>query len=128
MEIPHPPAARPSSFSREQVYRTNFARRASGVSGVCRQHLIEKAAEIVQPSAGNDYRIATAMGFLGNPEKPSAVILPKLDEEVFALNLEFARFNDIIHFPYNVETIAIENQATPVHNLNLFLPGLRNGI
>jgi hypothetical protein len=92
------------------------------VRGVRRQYFVEKAAKIFQPSAGNDYRIATAMSFLGDPEKPTAVILPELDEEVFALNLEFARFNNVIHFPYSVETIAIENHAKPRHNLNLFVP------
>jgi len=67
------------------------------------------------------------MSFLGDSEKPATVILPELDEEVFALNLEFARFNDIIHFPYSVETFPIENHVKPVHNLNLALPGHRNG-
>lgn len=68
------------------------------MSRVCRQYFVEKAAKIVQPSAGNDDSITATVGFLSDSEKPSSVILSKLDKEVLALNLEFARFDDIIHF------------------------------
>ena len=38
------------------------------------------------------------MGFLGDAQKLSAIVLPELDMEVFALDLELFRLNDVIHF------------------------------
>jgi hypothetical protein len=38
------------------------------------------------------------VSFLGDTQKSTALILPELDVEVFALNLQFFRLDDVIHF------------------------------
>jgi hypothetical protein len=38
------------------------------------------------------------MSFLGDTQEPAALIFPELDVEVLALNLQFFRLDDVVHF------------------------------
>jgi hypothetical protein len=38
------------------------------------------------------------MSFLGDTQESTALIFPELDVEVLALNLQFFRLDDVIHF------------------------------
>jgi len=38
------------------------------------------------------------MSFLCDTQEPASLILPELDVEVLALNLQFSRLDDVVHF------------------------------
>ena len=54
--------------------------------------------KIIDPGAGYDDAVSAAMSFLGDAQEPPALIFSELDVEVLAFNLEFSRFDDVIHF------------------------------
>ena len=83
------------------------------------EHFIQEAFEFLEPRAGNDHRIAASVGFFGYPQKTTAVILTKLDEEVLALDLNLARLEYGIHQYTKLGTFSLKIISASRHNLNL---------
>ena len=54
--------------------------------------------KLINARARNDDAVAAAVSFLGDPQEPAAVVLPELDIEMLALNLQFFRLDDVVHF------------------------------
>ena len=52
----------------------------------------------INARARHDDAVAAAVSFLGDPQEPAAVVLPELDIEMLALNLQFFRIDDVILF------------------------------
>lgn len=48
--------------------------------------------------AWHDDTITAAVSFLSDPQEFAALIFPELDIEVLALNLQFFRLDDVVHF------------------------------
>jgi len=46
----------------------------------------------------HDDAVAAAVSFFGDTQEPASLIFPELDIEVLALNLQFSRLDDVIHF------------------------------
>jgi hypothetical protein len=69
-------------------------RRAS----VVRQNFRNRRGKIIHTGARNDDAIAAAMSFLDDAQEFPALVLPELDVEMLALNLQFSRLDDVIHF------------------------------
>ncbi len=63
-----------------------------------REHFTDRRCEIVYPGARHDDRISPAMSFLSDAEEFAAIVLPELDVEMLALNLDFSGLDDVIHF------------------------------
>jgi hypothetical protein len=88
------------------------SRELSGQHGVptnCRQQLSWRAlsvgknfsnrrSKIINACARHDDAVAAAVSFLGNAQESPAVVLPELHVEMLALNLQFSRLDDVIHF------------------------------
>lgn len=67
------------------------------MGGIAGQNFAQKLLEFVDTCARNDHGIATAMSFLCDSKKPTAIVFPEFNEEVLALNLELARLKYGIH-------------------------------
>ncbi len=61
------------------------------------QDFADRRCEVIQPCAGNDDRIAPAVGLFRDAQELSAVVLPELHVEVLALNLKLLRLDNIVH-------------------------------
>ncbi len=61
------------------------------------EHFIQEAFEFLEPRAGDDHRIPASVGFFGDTQKTTPVVLTKLDEEMLALDLNLARLKYGIH-------------------------------
>jgi hypothetical protein len=83
--------------------------------------LVEQTLKLAQPRARDDYRIAPAVSFFGDPQEAAAFVFTKLNEEVFALNLQLARLKYGIHRQLLFGRGLIECQVC-LRN-NLFLRG-----
>jgi hypothetical protein len=54
--------------------------------------------ELLNPSTWNDDAVTAAVSFLSDTQESSAVVLPELDVEMLAFNLQFFRLDDVVHF------------------------------
>ena len=54
--------------------------------------------KVINACARHDDAVPAAMSFLCDTQKSATLIFPELDVEVLALNLQFFRLDDVIHF------------------------------
>jgi hypothetical protein len=54
--------------------------------------------KIINAGARHDDAVPAPMSFLNDTQEFTAVVLPELDVEVLALNLQFSRLDDVVHF------------------------------
>jgi hypothetical protein len=71
----------------------NLCRSAFG----SRKHFTDCSGEIFYTGTWNDDGVAAAVSLFSYAQKFSAIVFPKLDMEMFALNLKFFGFDDVIH-------------------------------
>src|SRR6266496_4020090 len=64
---------------------------------VC-QNFSNRRRKIINAGTRHDDAIPAAMSFLSDTQEPSAIVLPELDVEVLALDLQFFRLDDVVHF------------------------------
>ncbi len=65
---------------------------------VC-QNFSNRRREVIDTCAGHDDAVPAAVSFLRDAQESAALVLTELDVEMLALNLQFFRLNDVIHFP-----------------------------
>ena len=75
-----------------------------------RQYFADRVREFIHASARNDDGVAAAVGFFGDAQKLSAIILAKFDVKIFALNLKLARLNDVIHLQSGRDSAPLTNE------------------
>ncbi len=80
------------------------------------EDLIQEGFKLIQPSAGDDDRIPSSVGFFSDFEKSPPVIFAQLNNNVFALDLQFSRGQGIFHIRglsnYRVESITANKIAS----------------
>ena len=54
--------------------------------------------EFINARTRHDDAVAAAVSFLGDTQKPAALIFPELDIKVLTLNLQFFRLDDVVYF------------------------------
>ena len=54
--------------------------------------------KFINARARHDDAVPAAMSFLCDTQESTAVVLPELDIEMLALNLQFFRLDDVVHF------------------------------
>jgi len=54
--------------------------------------------KFINSRARHDDAVAAAVSFLCDTQEPAALIFAELDIEVLALNLQFFRLDDVVHF------------------------------
>jgi len=61
------------------------------------ENLANRSREILHPGAGHNDRVPPAVGFFGDAQEFSAFVLPELNVKMLSLDLQFSRFDDVIH-------------------------------
>ena len=72
--------------------------RSGGESFAVSQHFADRRREVIHTSARHNDRVSVAVRLFGDSQKFPALILPKLDVKKLALDLDFFRLDDAIHF------------------------------
>jgi len=62
------------------------------------QNFSNDRRKIINAGARHDDAVAAPMSFLSDTQEFAAVVLPELDIEMLALNLQFFRLDDVVHF------------------------------
>jgi hypothetical protein len=83
----------------QQLRWRSFAVRKNFSYGRCK---------VINTRAGHDDTVTAAMSFLRDAQKSSTVVLPELDVKMLALNLQFFRLDDVIHFALRPPSLGIE--------------------
>jgi hypothetical protein len=86
--------------SRVVAYTTTEPRvqRLRRCSFAIRQNFSNRRRKIIDAGTGHDDAVTAAVSFLGDAQESPAVVLPELDVEMLALDLQFSRLDDVIHF------------------------------
>jgi hypothetical protein len=79
-------------------------RRAS----VVRQNFRNCRRKLLHAGARHDDAVAATMSFLGDAQEFPAIVLTELHIEMLALNLQFFRLDDVIHFPGGADSTATD--------------------
>src|SRR5579862_2313532 len=80
--------------------------------------LADQRRELRYARARDYDRIAAAMRLLGDAEKSAALIFAVFDKEVFALNLKFARSDDVFHSRWGgCSLLLLDKERTPIAEL-----------
>ena len=64
---------------------------------VCK-NFSNRRCKVINAGARHDDAITASVSFLSDTQEPAALIFPELDIEVLALNLQFFRLDDVVHF------------------------------
>jgi len=54
--------------------------------------------KVFDAGTGHDDAVAAAVSFLGDKQEFAALVLTELDIKMLALNLQFSRLDDVVHF------------------------------
>ena len=74
---------------RQQLRRRGFA---------VRKNLSYRRRKFVNARAGYDDAVTAPVSFFSDTQESSAVVFSELNVEMLALNLEFSRLYDVVHF------------------------------
>ena len=72
-----------------------------------RKNVRNRRRKVINTGAGHDDAVSAAMSFLGDAQEPPALIFSELDVEALALDLEFSRLDDVIHFALRPPSLGI---------------------
>jgi len=86
---------RPDAAARRPYH---LVQRLSWRSFAVRKNFGNRRRKVINARAGYDNAVAAAVSFLGDPQEPAALIFPELDIEMLALDLQFFRLDDVVHF------------------------------
>jgi hypothetical protein len=73
-----------------------------------RKNFSYRRCKIINTRAGHDDAVTAAVSFFGDAQESSAVVLPELDVEMLALNLQFFGLDDVIHFALRTPSLGSE--------------------
>src|SRR5438552_14764760 len=63
-----------------------------------RKNISNRCRKLLNAGTRHDDAITATVSFLGDTQEPAALIFSELDIKMLALNLQFFRFDDVIHF------------------------------
>ncbi len=63
-----------------------------------RKNFSYRRCKVIDTRAGDYDAVTPAVSFFGDPQESTALIFAELDIEVLALNLQFSRLDDVVHF------------------------------
>jgi hypothetical protein len=82
-------AAETEQKSVQQLSWRGFAVRKNGSN---------RRRKLFNAGTRHDDTVTTAVSFLSDAQEPAALVFTELDVEVLALNLQFFRLDDVVHF------------------------------
>jgi len=62
------------------------------------QNFSNRRRKVLDAGTGHDDAVPAAMSFFGDAQESPAVVLPELHVEMLALDLQFSRLDNVIHF------------------------------
>ena len=83
-----------ASAGTEKIIGQRLSRRCFAVG----KNVSNGRCKLLNAGTRHDDAITAAVSFLSDAQEPTAVIFPELDIEVLALNLQFSRLDDVVHF------------------------------
>ena len=86
----------------------NIGQRLSWRGFAVRKNCGNYRRKFINARARHDDAVAATVSFLGDTQEPAALIFPELDVEVLALNLQFFRLDDVIHFALRAPSLGSE--------------------
>jgi hypothetical protein len=63
-----------------------------------RKNFSNRRRKVIDTGTRHDDAVAASVSFLGDAQESPAVVLPELHVEMLALDLQFSRLDDVIHF------------------------------
>ena len=63
-----------------------------------RKNFRNRRRKVINTRTGHNDAVTAAVSFLCDTQEPAALIFPELDIKVLALNLQFFRLDDVVHF------------------------------
>ena len=85
--------------------RSYLARELSWSAFVVRQNFSNCRRKVINAGTRHNDAVAAAMSFFGDAQESPALVFPELHVEMLALNLQFSRLDDVIHFPLKPPTL-----------------------
>ena len=76
----------------------HLVQRLSWRSFAVRKNFGNRRRKVINARAWYDNAVAAAVSFLSDTQEFTAVVLPEFDVEMLALNLQFFRLDDVVHF------------------------------
>jgi hypothetical protein len=80
------------------VLGANLVQRLSWRGFAVRKNFSNRRRKVINARARHDDAIAAAVSFLCDTQESTPLIFPELDIEMLALNLQFSRLDDVVHF------------------------------
>ena len=77
---------------------SHLVQRLSWRGFAVRKNFSNRRRKVINARARHDDAIAAAVSFLCDTQEFTALIFPELDIEMLALNLQFFRLDDVVHF------------------------------
>jgi hypothetical protein len=62
------------------------------------QNFSNRRRKIIDAGTRHDDAVTAAVSFLSDAQESPAVVLPELHVKMLALDLQFSRFDDVVHF------------------------------
>ena len=95
-------------FQRDAESENN--RRLSWRGFAVGQNFSNDRRKIINAGARHDDAVPAPMSFLSDTQEFAAVVLPELDIEMLALNLQFFRLDDVVHFALRPPSLGSRNR------------------
>jgi hypothetical protein len=77
---------------------SHLVQRLSWRGFAVRKNFSNRRRKVINARARHDDAIAAAVSFLCDTQESTPLIFPELDIEMLALNLQFSRLDDVVHF------------------------------
>ena len=91
-------SARCADWTPQRGVPTNCRQQLSWRALPVRKNFSNRRCKVIDTRTGHDDAVTAAVSFLSDPQELPALIFPELYIEVLALNLQFSRLDDVIHF------------------------------
>ena len=88
------------------IESASAVQRLSWRTVVIHQNFSDRCRKIINAGTRYDDAIAASMSFLRDAQESPAVVLAELHVEMLALDLQFFRLDDVIHFPEAADSSA----------------------
>src|SRR6266567_2200389 len=96
--------------SRLPLRTQEAVQRLSWRAVVIHQNFSDRRRKVVHAGAGHDDAVPASMSFFGDAQESPAVVFAELDVEMLALDLQFSRLDDVIHFSLRPPTLPQSNR------------------
>src|SRR5437773_9826116 len=88
------------------------------------QNFSNRRRKVIDAGTRHDDAVTAAVSFLSDAQESPAVVLPEFYVEMLALDLQFSRFVDVVHFslrPQSLGTPRPEWKQTPHHRCSFLV-------